>query len=265
MWNLRRARPAPALGSLLLLAALAAVTAPARAIPPASPAAGRSAPHAAATSPRTTHRARVALRHARRRRGEPEGDADQRREQELLDRMTNGPVSSERYLEMWNAARAQRSEPPPAAGAATNTVNSWQLLGPLYSVKAGGGNMTGRVRDIDAHNQRVLAASGGLWRFNFGPIAMSDSVPATWFGSFASNPADPNTILLGTGEYGRDQGTGLYKSTDGGATWSMKPMSPGSGTFSRIRYAPDGVTLYAAGSEGSTARPTAARPGSRPS
>ena len=48
-----------------------------------------------------------------------------------------------------------------------------------YSVNTGSGNMTRRVRDIDAHNDRVLAASGGLWRFHFGAVAMSDSVPAT--------------------------------------------------------------------------------------
>ena len=119
-------------------------------------------------------------------------DRESHHEREVFDLLTGGPVDAERYRKMWRAAQSLKSEPAPVS---TNAVNGWQLVGPLYSVNPGGGYMTGRVRDIDAHNVRVLAASGGLWRFNFGAIAMSDSVPATWFGSFATSPSDPNTIF----------------------------------------------------------------------
>jgi len=154
-------------------------------------------------------------------------------ETEYFDGLTGGRLDGDRYRAILKAAASVRPESPPARATA---VNTWQLVGPLYSVNTGGGNMTGRVRDIDAHNQRVLAASGGLWRFHFGAIAMSDSVPATWFGSFASNPSDANTVLLGTGEiFFGESGTGLYKTTDGGATWTHKPMVPDPSAFSRVR------------------------------
>jgi hypothetical protein len=148
---------------------------------------------------------------------------------------------------MWEQVRQMPSEP--AAVRATQAVNSWQLIGPLYSVKPDGGYVTGRVRDIDAIHHRVLAATGGLWRFNFGPVAMCDSVPASWFGAFATSPVDPNTILLGTGEYPGGPGSGMYRTTDGGASW-VHVRATMSFTFSRIRFAPDGVTAHATGETG---------------
>jgi hypothetical protein len=162
-----------------------------------------------------------------------------------------GPLDPVRYEAMWRAARERPSEPAPAFTTGIAAVNAWELVGPLYSTNPGGGRMTGRVRDIDARNNRVLAASGGLWRFNFGPIPMSDSVPASWFGSFATHPSDPNTILLGTGEYifGMS-GTGLYKTTDGGQTWTRATMSPQPSAFTMVRYSPDATVAHATGTTG---------------
>src|SRR5205814_2763106 len=111
---------------------------------------------------------------------------------------------------------------------------------------AGGGFMAGRVRDIDAIHVRALAASGGLWKFDiFGGIPMSDAVPAGWFGSFATHPTDANTILVGSGEYRQGTGTGLYKTTDGGATWERALMIPQPSTYSRVRWSASGATAYA--------------------
>jgi hypothetical protein len=178
---------------------------------------------------------------------EPENEEAQL-QNKFFDEGEGIPLDGRRYLAMWNAARAMRQEP---GGLGTSAVNGWQLVGPLYSVNTGGGNITGRVRDIDAHNRRVLAASGGLWRFNFGAIAMSDSVPAAYFGSFATKPSDPNTILLGTGEYHfGEQGTGLYKSSDGGATWASKLPGVQPTSICRVRYSPDGTIVHAATSLG---------------
>ncbi|MDM7913664.1 MAG: hypothetical protein QUU85_00150 [Candidatus Eisenbacteria bacterium] len=159
-----------------------------------------------------------------------------------------GQMSPENFERMWGEVLAMPSEPP-VQGAPTS-VNSWQLLGPLYSVNPGGGQMTGRVRDIDAANYRVLAASGGLWRFYFGPVPMTEHVPASWFGSFASNPADANVILLATGEYGVGYGTGLYKTTDGGSVWSKESIGSSPDWFSRVRWNATGTVAYAASDYG---------------
>ncbi len=158
-----------------------------------------------------------------------------------------GPMSAETVRRMWKEVNAMPSESP---AESPTSVNSWQLLGPLYNVNPGGGQMTGRVRDIDATNVRVLAASGGLWRFYFGPVAMNEQVPASWFGSFATNPADPNTILLGTGEYGQGYGTGLYKTTDAGVTWTHVSLGGDPSWFSRVRWNVNGTIAYAASDHG---------------
>ena len=174
-----------------------------------------------------------------------DGPEESSRQNEFFRRIAGGEMDAARMRQMWRDAMAS-----PFEAAATAAVNNWQLVGPIYSTNTGGGQMTGRVRDIDALNQRVLAASGGLWRFNFGAVPMSDSVPASWFGSFATSPSDPNTILLGTGEYGKGIGTGLYKTTDGGATWSSIFITPEPGYFMRVRYSPDGSVVHAATDQG---------------
>jgi photosystem II stability/assembly factor-like uncharacterized protein len=120
-------------------------------------------------------------------------------------------------------------------------VNTWTLLGPLYSTTPSGSQVTGFVRDVDAHNLRVLSLYGGLWRFNVGPIAMSDGIPANEFGSFASPPSDPNTILVGANTTGK-----IYKSTNGGATWSPRALPSTPASFRRIRYSPDGSVIHVA-------------------
>jgi len=160
---------------------------------------------------------------------------------DFFRRVAGGEMDAQRTAAMWRDMLASPSE-----AQSVSAINSWQLIGPLYSTNTGGGRMTGRVRDIDARNQRVLAASGGLWRFNLGAIPISDSVPATWFGSFATHPFDANTILLGTGEYGKGNGNGLYKTVDGGNTWVRVFMSPQPSQFMNIRYSPDGSVVHAA-------------------
>jgi hypothetical protein len=178
---------------------------------------------------------------------EPDVDFEHRREAEFFRHIAGGDLDVERMRLMWAEARAVPSESP----LKTQAVNTWQLAGPVFSTNVGGGFMTGRVRDIDPVNIRALAASGGLWRFDlFGGIPMSDPVPASWFGSFASRPTNSATILLGTGEFNIGTGTGLYKTTDGGATWASKPMNPTPSSFSRVRWSPDGASAYASGTAG---------------
>ena len=83
----------------------------------------------------------------------------------------------------------------------------------------------------------VAAAGGGVWRSTNALGAtplwtnISGGIPTNAIGSIAVDPNDPTgkTIYVGTGEANAsgdsEAGLGLYKTTDGGDTWSLVPGS----------------------------------------
>jgi len=90
----------------------------------------------------------------------------------------------------------------------------------------------GRIVDFAGHPSRpftfyVASASGGLWKTTnngttFSPIFDDQSVIS--IGDVALAPSDPEVVWVGTGEANNSRsaywGDGVYKSTDGGKTWS---------------------------------------------
>lgn len=102
---------------------------------------------------------------------------------------------------------------------------SWQQAGPT--------NIGGRVSAIAVHPSDpttwyVGAASGGVWKLSdYGNTIepIFDDVPSLSVGAIAVDPNDPLTLYVGTGESsassntGAFPGSGMYKTTDGGATW----------------------------------------------
>jgi photosystem II stability/assembly factor-like uncharacterized protein len=89
----------------------------------------------------------------------------------------------------------------------------------------------GRIHDVqvdprDPATIYVATASGGIWKTTnhatfWTPIF--EGQPDNTFGSIALFPADPRIIWAGTGEQNNRQssswGGGVYRSTNGGATW----------------------------------------------
>src|SRR5213592_3313803 len=85
------------------------------------------------------------------------------------------------------------------------------------------------------------AASGGIWKSTdsgqtFTPIF--DHEPVQAIGALAVAPSDPKIVWAGTGEAWaiRDadiMGDGVYKSTDGGATWTHMGLTE-TGRIGRI-------------------------------
>jgi photosystem II stability/assembly factor-like uncharacterized protein len=104
----------------------------------------------------------------------------------------------------------------------------WRSIGPA--------NMTGRVVDIKGNPQNpkeifVAFATGGLWKtVNAGttwmPVFDRTGVFAT--SEIAMAPSDTSTIYLGTGEPNSrnsiSPGAGVFKSTDGGRTWTYSGL-----------------------------------------
>jgi len=137
-------------------------------------------------------------------------------------------------------------------------VNSWTCIGP-YGIRRSSSSelYSGRVLDIEVEGSpstRVASASGGLWKFTgFFPVPMSDQITSLVIGAFATNPGDANQIIVGTGEpYGSGgNGTGLWRTVNGGTTWTNPLMSPTPEWFYKIRYHPgSNNTIHVASNRG---------------
>ncbi len=116
------------------------------------------------------------------------------------------------------AAAAAQSVPP-------ELVNGlkWRLIGPFRG---------GRVVAVsgvpgDSTTFYFGAVNGGIWKTSDAGAVWTpifDQQPAGSIGAIAVSPSDPMTIYAGTGESDirsdLSSGNGVYKSSDGGSTWT---------------------------------------------
>ncbi|MEM1203814.1 MAG: hypothetical protein AAGN66_11345 [Acidobacteriota bacterium] len=119
---------------------------------------------------------------------------------------------------------------------------NWTLLGPrpiTGEFWSGDDHASGRVVSIAPHPTDmdtiyIGTASGGVWKTtNSGGLwtPISDELANLNHGCVALDPQSPDTVYAGTGEYttGSD-GAGLFRSTDGGATWTQIADTTETGT-----------------------------------
>jgi hypothetical protein len=134
-----------------------------------------------------------------------------------------------------------------------NTPFLWDLIGPTHATQPGilsfsGAlfHMAGRVTSMaispncsSNSNCRlwVAAAGGGIWRTDnpFSPdpywVYVSKGFSSNAIGTIDRDPTDPtgNTLYAGTGEPNaagdNESGVGIYKTTNGGDTWTLLPGS----------------------------------------
>jgi photosystem II stability/assembly factor-like uncharacterized protein len=132
----------------------------------------------------------------------------------------------------------------------------WQYLGPT--------NISGRATDVEVADRgtarRIYAAyaTSGVWKTddNGGTWqAVFEHAPSTSIGDIAVAPSNPDIVWIGTGEANLFRasmpGVGLYKSTDGGRTFTHAGLSD-SHTIARIIVHPsnpDVVYVAASGRE----------------
>jgi photosystem II stability/assembly factor-like uncharacterized protein len=125
-------------------------------------------------------------------------------------------------MQAWEAKRADRTPN-------RSLDENWSSIGPT--------NYAGRVLSIawNPSNTNIIyvgSASGGLWKTTNGGTswtALTDDLPSLAIGSVALDPNNSNIVYIGTGEgsFNVDAvfGAGVFKSTDGGSTWSTTGLS----------------------------------------
>ncbi len=144
----------------------------------------------------------------------------------------------------------------------TESAPSWSGFGPAPMQSQNYADVSGRVTclAVDPTNSNIVyagAADGGLWKSTDGGTTWSpltDNFPRLSSGAVAVDPNNPNVIYYGTGELNFNidgyPGTGVFKSTDGGTTWSQLTLPPGGGIYytSSIAVAPSNSNdVYIAG------------------
>jgi MYXO-CTERM domain-containing protein len=121
----------------------------------------------------------------------------------------------------------------------------WQSLGPSPLGNGNGGRVTSIApHPTDNNTFYIGAATGGVWKYQSGTwTALTDKLPHGPIGSVAIDPQNPNVIYAGSGEANGClhcfYGVGLYKSTDGGANWTILAEETfGGRTFSKLLVSP---------------------------
>ncbi|MEY2440469.1 MAG: hypothetical protein QOI34_1854 [Verrucomicrobiota bacterium] len=155
------------------------------------------------------------------------------------------------FLLVVAAAAVVRAEQPAAYNSAT--------ISGLNARNIGSATMSGRVSAIAATHEPsgkitmfVGAASGGVWKSDdsgtrYKPVF--DDQPVQSIGAIALDPKNTKNVWVGTGEsWTRNSvsvGNGMYKSTDGGETWTPAGLEK-SERISKIVVSPtNGDTAFA--------------------
>jgi photosystem II stability/assembly factor-like uncharacterized protein/LysM repeat protein len=150
----------------------------------------------------------------------------------------NGKIPANALLEAHE--KAERMEAEPVPGTASTQESSTGELQPMTANIdrsnwrwRGPGNVGGRIRSLVIHPtnaQTMWAGSvgGGIWKTTDGGTSwrqLDDFMANLAVSSLVVDRQNPNVLYAGTGEgvYNADalRGAGIFKSTDGGATWNQ--------------------------------------------
>jgi hypothetical protein len=150
----------------------------------------------------------------------------------------NGYLPSAQAL--WNTWEAQ-NQMQASSNASMADVSNWSAIGPFTTVGTGSWS-TGQARIntimIDPNNTTngtsiwyAGAPAGGIWKSLDAGITwspMSDNLPQIGVSGIAIDHANSNIIYIATGDddAGDTPSVGVFKSTDGGVTWSQTGLNP---------------------------------------
>jgi hypothetical protein len=158
---------------------------------------------------------------------------------------------------------AQQTGSKAYSASVSGALTSWEWLGP--------GNVGGRLRGHVIHPNTpntmwVGSAGGGVWKTVDGGgtwLPLNDFLPTLAVGCMVMDPVDPDVIYVGTGEGGYFdttqgvtnlavmQGAGIFRTDDGGATFTQLASTASWLSVSRIAVDPnDSQVLLAATPDG---------------
>jgi hypothetical protein len=144
-------------------------------------------------------------------------------------------------------------------------------LNALTWTERGPNNVAGRTRALiidsrDATGNTVIAASvsGGIWKatnFKSTPVwtPVAEQMGSIAVCALAQHPTAPDTMYAGTGEgwFNSDavRGNGIWKSINGGNTWSQVPVTDSVNTGHNFDYIQD-IVVTTSGTVFATGRPS---------
>jgi photosystem II stability/assembly factor-like uncharacterized protein len=155
------------------------------------------------------------------------------------------------------AAQARRATPPSPSPSPAPLIPAAALKA-LKARSIGPAVMGGRISDIaldpaDPHTFYVALATGGLVKTTdnggtFQGVTEKEAVAST--GAVAVAPSNPKVVWLGTGEANDRNssgwGNGVYRSTDGGGTWTHAGLAASKAIARIVVHPTDADTAWVA-------------------
>lgn len=147
-------------------------------------------------------------------------------------------------------------------------IGNWVSLGPSHIPAPGPGGYEGLGRlntvafnPTDANKLYVGSASGGFWYTSDGGTTWStstDTLPTLGVSAIVVDYSNPNNILIGTGDrdHGDAAGMGVFKSADGGLTWSASKTGMDNVTVQNMLQHPSNSQIFLAATSSGVYRST---------
>ena len=152
--------------------------------------------------------------------------------------------------------------------APTSSSGNWISLGPGEIPAPGppGYLGLGRLNEVafhpsDPNKLYVGSPSGGMWQTTDGGltwITHTDTMPTLGVSAIVVDYSNPNTILIGTGDRdaGDAPGMGVFRSTNGGLTWSPSSSGMNNRTVGKMLQHPSNPLIFLAATSGGVFRST---------